>query len=116
LQSILENFVGRWAAQPRDEAGSTGVVVRVPPVRLAPLGYPHGAATHNKVIVAASRNVQCRIFLECINFLGAIGEGNSLKLGHFAKMKIAHFHWRDDHFKCLFTRRAARRPQAFNIP
>jgi hypothetical protein len=47
--------VGGRSGKARDETGTTGIVVRVPPVRLAP------PATHARVIEAANAEVQSRI-------------------------------------------------------
>jgi hypothetical protein len=73
------------------------------------------ATTHISVIVSERENVQCRIFLECIGFLGSRNRLTTLKLRDFAEVKIPHFHWGNDHFESLFAGRAARRAQSFHV-
>ena len=99
----------------RDKTGAASVMVRMPPVGVAPVGRRVGTTTHTSVIVSKPRKVQCRIFLECIGFTGVPEELNSLKLRDFAEVKIAHFHWGNDHFEGFFPRGAGGGAKAFDV-
>jgi hypothetical protein len=86
LQRKFQDFAGWRSGKARDETCTTGIVVRVPPVRLAP------PATHSRVIKAACGEVQCRIFLECIRNAGERRRASALELRSFAKVKFLDFH------------------------
>jgi hypothetical protein len=109
LQGKLEDFVGGRSGKARDETCTTGIVVRVPPVRLAP------PATHSRVIEADRGEVQCRIFMECIRNAGAQGLASALELRNFAEVKFPDFHWGNDHFEGFLGGSAARGPEGFDI-
>jgi hypothetical protein len=91
-------------------------MVWVSPVRMERPGSPFRTTTHISVIVSERRNVQCRIFLACIDFLRARNKLTTLKLRDFAEAEIADFHWRNDHFKGFFPGGTAGRAQSFDIP
>src|SRR5208282_2270895 len=116
LQRIGQDFV-RWrAAQLGDEASAASIVVWVSPVRMRHRRTPVGTSTHSSVIVSKPPNVQCRIFLACIGFLGARNRLTTLKLRDFTEVKIADFHWGNDHFEGFFAGSAACWAQGFNVP
>jgi hypothetical protein len=109
LQGDLQDFVGGRSGKARDETCPTGIVVRVPPVRLAP------PATHTRVIEAAGSEVQCRIFMECIRNAGEWRRASTLEFRNFAKVKFPDFHWGNDHFEGFLGGSAVGRSQGFDV-
>ena len=109
LQCKLQDFVGGRSGKARDETCTTGIVVRVPPVRLAP------PATHSRVIEADDAEVQSRISMECIGNARASRKASILELRNFAEVEIADFHWGNNHFERFLGGGAAGRAEGLDI-